>query len=184
MEQALFGLTVLGMRDTNPSVALQAVEFWSTVCDEEIELQIEAAEALEYNEEPVHVSYHFARIALPEIAPVLMELLTQQDEDADEDEWDTAKAAGTCLGLLAQVVGDAIVSLTVPFIETNIKSPDWRRREAALMCFGSIMDGPESKLLETLVTQALPTVLETLHDPSVAVKDTACLLYTSDAADE
>ena len=162
-EMCIRDSTVLGMRDTNPSVALQAVEFWSTVCDEEIELQIEAAEALEYNEEPVHVSYHFARIALPEIAPVLMELLTQQDEDADEDEWDTAKAAGTCLGLLAQVVGDAIVSLTVPFIETNIKSPDWRRREAALMCFGSIMDGPESKLLETLVTQALPTVLETLH---------------------
>ncbi|WFC98298.1 karyopherin Kap95 [Malassezia yamatoensis] len=173
MEQALFGLTVLGMRDTNPSVALQAVEFWSTVCDEEIELQIEAAEAMEFNEEPVHVSYHFARIALPEIAPVLMELLTQQDEDADEDEWDVAKAAGTCLGLLAQVVGDAIVSLTVPFVETNVKSTDWRCREAALMCFGSIMDGPESKLLETLVNQALPTVLETLNDPMIAVKDTA-----------
>ena len=40
------------------------------------------------------------------------------------------------------------------------------------MCFGSIMDGPESSLLMTLVTQALPTVLETLHDSSAAVKDT------------
>ena len=117
MEQALFGLTVLGMRDPEPKVALQAVEFWSTVCDEEIELSLEAAEALEFNEEPTHVSYHFAQIALPEIAPVLMELLTVQDEDSDEDEWDTAKAAGTCLGLLAQVVGDQIVSLAVPFIE-------------------------------------------------------------------
>ena len=172
MEQALFGLTVLGMRDPEPKVALQAVEFWSTVCDEEIELSLEAAEALEFNEEPTHVSYHFAQIALPEIAPVLMELLTVQDEDSDEDEWDTAKAAGTCLGLLAQVVGDQIVSLAVPFIEGNIKSPDWRRRDAALMCFGSIMDGPESSLLMTLVTQALPTVLETLHDSSAAVKDT------------
>lgn len=172
MEQALFGLTVLGMRDAEPNVALQAVEFWSTVCDEEIELQLEAAEALEFGEEPVNVSYNFARIALPEIAPVLMELLTQQDEDADEDEWDTAKAAGTCLGLLAQVVGDQIVSLALPFVEGNIKSPDWRRREAAMMCFGSIMDGPESQVLTTLVSQALPAVLESLHDPSVAVKDT------------
>lgn len=173
MEQALFGLTVLGMRDAEPHVALQAVEFWSTVCDEEIELAIEMAEALEFNEEPARVSYQFARVALPEIAPVLMELLKHQDEDADEDEWDVAKAAGTCLGLLAQVVGDAIVGITVPFIETNVKSPDWRGREAALMCFGSIMDGPETKMLETLVAQALPTMLETLHDPSVPVKDTA-----------
>lgn len=44
MEQALFGLTVLGMRDSEQKVALQAVEFWSTVCEEEIELAEEAAE--------------------------------------------------------------------------------------------------------------------------------------------
>ncbi|WFD36169.1 karyopherin Kap95 [Malassezia cuniculi] len=173
MEQALFGLTVLGMRDPEPKVALQAVEFWSTVCDEEIELALELSDALEFNEEPTNISHNFARTALPEIAPVLMELLKLQDEDADEDEWDVAKAAGTCLGLLAQVVGDAMVSLAVPFIEGHIKSPDWHAREAALMCFGSIMDGPDSRLLETLVDQALATIIELLHDPSVAVKDTA-----------
>lgn len=44
MEQALFGLTVLGMRDPEQRVALQAVEFWSTVCEEEIDIAIEAAE--------------------------------------------------------------------------------------------------------------------------------------------
>jgi importin subunit beta-1 len=44
MEKALFGLTVLGMKSTDERVALQAVEFWSTVCDEELELAQEAAE--------------------------------------------------------------------------------------------------------------------------------------------
>lgn len=32
------------MKHTDESIALQAVEFWSTVCEEEIELAIEAAE--------------------------------------------------------------------------------------------------------------------------------------------
>ncbi|PWN46943.1 putative karyopherin beta-1 subunit [Violaceomyces palustris] len=173
MEQALFGLTVLGMRDPEPKVALQAVEFWSTVCDEEIELAIEAEEAQEYGEEPERICYNFARIALPEIFPVLMDLLKLQDEDADEDEWDVSKAAGTCIGLLAQVVNDDIVRLAIPFIEANIKNPDWHGREAAVMCFGSIMEGPNSKTLAPLVEQALPTIIEMLRDQSVPVKDTA-----------
>lgn len=196
-------LTVLGMRDSEPKVALQAVEFWSTVCDEEIELGLEAEEvslaiispswfistastdflrftftssplkAHEFGEEPERICYNFARIALSEILPVLMELLKQQDEDADEDEWDVSKAAGTCIGLLAQCVGDDIVRLTIPFIEGNIKSADWHGREAAVMAFGSIMDGPDSKVLAPLVEQALPTIVEMLRDTSVPVKDSA-----------
>ncbi|EPQ30681.1 uncharacterized protein PFL1_01582 [Pseudozyma flocculosa PF-1] len=173
MEQALFGLTVLGMRDSEPKVALQAVEFWSTVCDEEIELVIEAEEAQEFGEEPERLCYNFARIALPEILPVLLDLLKHQDEDADEDEWDVSKAAGTCVGLLAQVVADDIVRLAIPFIESNIKDENWHSREAAVMCFGSIMEGPDSKTLAPLVEQALPTIIEMLRDQSVAVKDTA-----------
>ncbi|KAJ1031485.1 hypothetical protein NDA13_001878 [Ustilago tritici] len=173
MEQALFGLTVLGMRDSEPKVALQAVEFWSTVCDEEIELALEAEEAAEFGEEPERICYNFARIALPEIVPVLLELLKTQDEDADEDEWDVSKAAGTCVGLLAQVVGDDIVRLAVPFVEGNIKNPDWHAREAAVMCFGSIMEGPDRKTLAPLVESALPTIIEMLRDQSIAVKDTA-----------
>ena len=56
MERALFGvspdevmalmtqLTLTGMKSQNEKVALQAIEFWSTVCDEEIDLMAEAAE--------------------------------------------------------------------------------------------------------------------------------------------
>lgn len=61
MERALFGvraslfsflspvhifvqLTVLGMKSNEESIALQAVEFWSTIAEEEIDLAIDAAE--------------------------------------------------------------------------------------------------------------------------------------------
>lgn len=37
-------LTVVGMKHPDERVALQAVEFWSTVCEEEVELSIEAQE--------------------------------------------------------------------------------------------------------------------------------------------
>ncbi|KAJ3493788.1 hypothetical protein NLJ89_g10938 [Agrocybe chaxingu] len=88
MEQALFGLTVVGMKhpDECHGVALQAVEFWSTVCKEEVDLALEAQEAAEYRDIPETESRFFAEIALPENMPVLLQLLTQQEEDAEEDE--------------------------------------------------------------------------------------------------
>lgn len=39
MEKALFGLTVMGMKSEEEDVAKLAVEFWSTVCEEEIAIE-------------------------------------------------------------------------------------------------------------------------------------------------
>jgi importin subunit beta-1 len=172
MERALFGLTVLGMQNQEEKVALQAVEFWSTVCEEEAELALEAAEAAEYQETPTVESRHFAKVALPEILPVILSLLTKQDEDAEDDEWNVSMSAGTCVGLLASVVGDAIVPLVIPFIEANIQDGDWRKRDAAVMVFGSILDGPDDETLTPLVLQAMPTLINMMQDPHHAVKDT------------
>ncbi|KAJ7075629.1 armadillo-type protein [Mycena belliarum] len=172
MEQALFGLTVVGMKHNDERVALQAVEFWSTVCEEEVDLAIEAQEAQEYGEAPETESKHFAKIALPEIVPVLLLLLTKQEEFAEEDEWNLAMAAGTCLSLLAGAVQDAIVPAVIPFIEAHIKSTDWHHREAAVMTFGSILEGPDPIVLTPLVSQALPLLIDMMTDTNADVKDT------------
>ncbi|CAA7262120.1 unnamed protein product [Cyclocybe aegerita] len=172
MEQALFGLTVVGMKHPDERVALQAVEFWSTVCEEEVDLALEAQEAAEYGDAPETESRFFAKIALPEIVPVLLQLLTQQEEDAEEDEWNVSMAAGTCLSLLAGAVQDAIVPAVIPFIEAHIKSGDWHQREAAVMTFGSILEGPDPAVLTPLVNQALPLLIDMMTDTNVHVKDT------------
>ncbi|CCM03217.1 uncharacterized protein FIBRA_05341 [Fibroporia radiculosa] len=172
MERALFGLTVMGMKHSEEAIALQAVEFWSTVCEIESELAWEAQEANEYGEVPETESKFFAKIALPEIVPVLLQLLTHQEEDADEDEWNISMAAGTCLGLLAQAVADTIVPAVIPFIEANIRAQDWHPREAAVMTFGSILDGPDPNVLTPLVNQALPILIDMMNDSNLHVKDT------------
>ncbi|CAE6410786.1 unnamed protein product [Rhizoctonia solani] len=172
MERALFGLTVVGMKNPDEKVALQAVEFWSTVAEEEIELKMEEAEALEYGDLPERENKKFATTALGDIVPVLLQLLTQQEEDADEDEWNISMAAGTCLALLAQAVDDSIVPVVLPFIETNIKHDDWHLREAAVMVFGSILEGPDPNVLAGLVSQALPVLIAMMGDTNAAVKDT------------
>ena len=172
MEKALYGLTISGMKSDNPEVALQAVEFWSTVCEEEIEVMMENAEALEVGEEPARQSFDFAKLALPEILPMLLELLCKQDQDADEDEWNPSMAAGICIQLFAQCVEGLIVGFVVRFVEQNIRSENWRQREAAVMAFGSILDGPPAPMLEPLVTQALPVLISMMSDQVNQVKDT------------
>jgi importin subunit beta-1 len=66
------------MKSEHENVVLQAIEFWSTVCEDEIALADEAAEALEYGESPERQNMEFARKALSEVLPSLLWLLTKQ----------------------------------------------------------------------------------------------------------
>jgi importin subunit beta-1 len=63
---------------------------------------------------------------------------TLQEEYDDEDDWNPSKAAGVCLMLLATCCEDDIVPFVLPFVKDNIKSSDWRYRDAALMAFGKM----------------------------------------------
>ena len=59
-------------------VALQGIEFWSNVCDEEVDLSIEASEAQEYGRPPEQTSKFYAKGALQYLVPVLTQTLTKQ----------------------------------------------------------------------------------------------------------
>jgi importin subunit beta-1 len=172
MGQALFPITLEAMKSENDQVALQGIEFWSNACDEEIDLSIESQEAKNAGQTPEHVSRHYARGALQYLAPVLMEKLTKQEEHDDDDDWNPSKSASVCLMLLATCCEDDIVPHVLPFITENIKSQNWRYRDAALMVFSSILGGLEAQTLKPLVEQAMPTLIQLMYDTNVIVRDT------------
>ena len=117
--------------------------------------------------------FNFAGIATREVVPVLLDLLTHQDEDAADDEYNTARAAYQCLSLYALCVGGVLISDVLQFVEANIRSEDWRKRDAAVSAFGAIMEGPDFALLEPLVKQALPLLVGMMDDQVLMVKDSA-----------
>ncbi|KAI1427284.1 armadillo-type protein [Xylaria sp. FL1777] len=169
MEKALFGLTILGMKNDDEDVAKLAVEFWSTVCEEEINIEEDNSQV--ENTEQMRPFYNFARVATGEVVPQLLTLLTRQDEDAADDEYNLARAAYQCLQLYAQAVGPNIVPPVLQFVEQHLRSEDWHYREAAVAAFGAIMEGPEEKTLEPIVKQALPILISMMEDSSIFVKD-------------
>uniref|UniRef100_A0A8C5WHN0 Karyopherin subunit beta 1 n=1 Tax=Leptobrachium leishanense TaxID=445787 RepID=A0A8C5WHN0_9ANUR len=153
MGPALFAITVEAMKNEIDEVSLQGIEFWSNVCDEEMDLAIEATEAAEQGRPPEHTSKFYAKGALQYLVPILTQTLTKQDENDDDDDWNPCKAAGVCLMLLATCCEDDIVPHVLPFIKEHIKNIDWRYRDAAVMAFGSILEGPQSSQLKPLVIQ-------------------------------
>jgi len=169
MEKALFGLTILGMKSEDEDVAKLAVEFWSTVCEEEI--SIEDDNATVESADQMRPFYNFARVAANEVVPVLLMLLTKQDEDATDDEYNLSRAAYQCLQLYAQAVGATIIAPVLSFVESNLQSEDWHNRDAAVSAFGAIMEGPEDKVLDPIVKQALPILITMMDDSSLQVRD-------------
>lgn len=139
-------------------------------------------QASEQGRPPEHTSKFYAKGALQYLVPILTQTLTkqvtcdhtlfkpsrngigtwthcllvalcEQDENDDEDDWNPCKAAGVCLMLLATCCEDDVVPHVLPFIKEHIQSTDWRYRDASLMAFGSILEGPELNQLKPLVHQ-------------------------------
>ncbi|KAL5814428.1 hypothetical protein ACOSQ4_025069 [Xanthoceras sorbifolium] len=171
--QDIFNITAKAVKEDEEPVALQAIEFWSSICDEEIDILEEYGG--DFTGDSDIPCFYFIKQALPVLIPMLLETLLKQEEDQDQDEgaWNIAMAGGTCLGLVARTVGDDIVPLVMPFVEENITKPEWRQREAATYAFGSILEGPSPEKLVPLVNVALNFMLSALmKDPNNHVKDT------------
>ncbi|KAF2150815.1 ARM repeat-containing protein [Myriangium duriaei CBS 260.36] len=173
MEKALFGLTIQGMKNDEEDVAKLAVEFWCTVCEEEISIEDDNSQAQAEGSTEMREYFNFARVATQEVVPVLLELLAKQDEDAADDEYNLSRAAYQCLQLWSQAVGSTAVPAVLQFVEKNLRSENWHYRDAAVSAFGAIMEGPDEKVLDPLVKQALPVLIGMMSDPVVHVKDSA-----------
>lgn len=185
--QALYSLTLAcvqgAVADTEEDeVGQQAVEFWSTLADEEFDLSQEELEAQEEGRVPERRSSNYVRGAVPTLVPLLLEALCKQEEDVeDEDSWNIATASATCLEGCARSARDAVVAPVMAFVEAHIQSPDWHRREASTLAFGSILEGPSDGALQELVKRAMnPTaaaqpgvMIALMKDPQVQVRDTA-----------
>ncbi|OQE15367.1 hypothetical protein PENFLA_c032G06970 [Penicillium flavigenum] len=170
MEKALFGLSIMGMKSEEEEVAKLAIEFWCTVCEEEIAIEDDNVEAQQEGVE-ARPFFGFARVATREVVPVLLQSMCRQDEDAGDDEYNVSRAAYQAMQLYAQCVQGDVIQPVVTFVEENIRNEDWHRRDAAVAAFGAIMEGPEPSVLEPLIKQALSVLLGMMEDSSISVRD-------------
>lgn len=163
----VFALSQRAIRSSDEEVAMMAMEFWCTICEEEEGREYEHATGT-----TDVITHNFVVQALSQLVPLLLEQLTKQDEEVDDASWNPAMSAGTTLALCAQTTGDAVVTLVMPFVQENISKPDWRAKEAATFAFGSILEGPQTLTLAQLARNGLDFLLASLRDPHPMVRNT------------
>ncbi|KAJ3161708.1 karyopherin beta [Geranomyces michiganensis] len=168
----LIPISVNGLRSETEAIAIQAVEFWSTVCEVEADIIAENEAEDDELEMPTRKNLSIGLNHVNGLIEALWFLMTKKEEEDDEDEWNISMAASTCLSLLANCSANSVVQPVLTFVQTHITSDDWRYKEASVMAFGSIMEGPDEAVLGPVIHQALPILIGLMKDQSLAVKDT------------
>lgn len=98
--KTLYEFTMNAIRTDEPSVGMQAIEFWNTIADEETKIMEEIDEALKTRDNLLNITQQ----AAPSLIPVILECMTKQDEDSeDDDSWDISKAGATLLESISKV---------------------------------------------------------------------------------
>ena len=167
---ALYQLTLAALQkatadESEEEVGKQAIEFWTTICDEEMEIE---------DEEAPGPSHNFVKQGMGQLVGLLLEAMCKQDEDEDGG-YTLSIAAATCLTQIALTVHDEVVGHVIPFIQANIDSADWHRTEAATLAWGSVLDGPSDGSLQPFMVPALEKMISLVGTPTTAlpVRDTA-----------
>ncbi len=165
----IFELSTQAIRtDPDESVKIAAIEFWSTVAT--VEMSIIDEQALGSSS---LACQYYTKSALPNLVPLILETLSQQDEHIEEDEIDLHSTGALCLQTISQTVEDIIIPSVMPFVNQNISSDNWRLRDAAIVAFSCILDGPDTQAVAHYVSQSIPVLLQSFEDPNETVRQSA-----------
>jgi importin subunit beta-1 len=172
---AIFQLTTEAIKtDTEETVKMAAIEFWSTIAWIEqsyFEEEIMAQQEGRVLERPP--SKRYVQNAMSQLVPLLLESLSRQDDELDLDTWNLHAAGAVCLESISQTVEGAIVPVVIPFVQQNISSENWRLRDAAIIAFTCIHDGPDTDEIGLYVNQSIAVLLNAFTDASQVVRDSA-----------
>ena len=171
--ETIFQLTVQAIQQDEEDVAKQAIEFWTSLCEVEIEILDEMEDARLKGVPPPRTCTRYMQAAIEHLGPVLLEALTKQDADAEDEHCNISMVASLCLSTVAQTVEDLVIPVIMPFVTANIQNENWRMREAATMAFASILDGTSAEAIGPAVNQSIPILLQALGDSNALVRDSS-----------
>lgn len=158
------------MREDAEDVGTLAIEVWCSLCEEEI-----------YHKKKGEQSKEYVVQIFSELLPLMLQLLNDSDieEEDDSDTWNRSTAAGCCLHLMAQNVGDEIIQDVISFVESKIgEGASWKDKYFGLLALGAILEGPSKQSLINVLAPAMGIILTLYADESRKVRETAAWFFS------
>ncbi|OMJ81171.1 hypothetical protein SteCoe_18440 [Stentor coeruleus] len=157
----LGNITYRAIKNDEPKVMINAIEFWNSLADIENERIL------------CKVSYNnYINTAAASLVPILLEKIHIFDND-DDDEWTIHRACSSTLSSIASIVGDPIVEMCYGYISVNIMNSDWKLQKSAILVFGSVLEGPSQNTLSGLIRGSLLTLIPLVYSENIHIRKTA-----------
>ncbi len=105
------------------------------------------------------------------------EIDDDDDDDGGDDNpdqrWTVRKCSAAALDVFARNFGGPVFEFILPYLEVNLKHPDWPQREAAVLALGAVAEGCESAILPHL-PMLVPYLISLLTDPEPVIRTIVC----------
>jgi transportin-1 len=90
----------------------------------------------------------------------------EDDDDEGYSDWNLRKCSAAALDVLSNVYNAHLFEVIKPFLVQNIRSENWKIREASVLALGAIAEGCMDGVVPHL-PELYPYLLSLLHDPKV-----------------
>ena len=143
----IFDLTLITLEQDTEEVSLKAIEFWSTLADEEFQINVESVQALSEGRIAKSYSEKFIIKSATIFPFILLNFIENKPINYYED-WNCKSAVGLCLNLMSQAGPNEILPKVISFIENKIHIySETKAKQTAVFSLIAIFDGIGAKVL-------------------------------------
>jgi importin subunit beta-1 len=168
----IFDLTLTTIKNDEERNSIQAIEFWSTIAEKEIEINTKSFQALQEGRIPIEYSRQFIVKSSYQLPIILLDNIKNKNLNQEKEEWNCKNAAIICLNLMCQAAPREIIYQTIPFLSANFNHLNsYRNIECASLVFIAIFDGIGSKVLYEFVYQVLKIFIHYLESTEPDIKN-------------
>ena len=129
-------LTASAMRSNLQYYGAQGIEVWTTIAEEEHKKDLKGIPHKKY--------IYQSHVELIKMLLASLEVISDDPEEVDVDQWGISLSAGCCLYQIALVLGDEVVDPVIEYASRLVQDTNnWKSRFTALLALGAITEGPQ-----------------------------------------